>query len=174
MPHRCGKRADVTTLNRYEMKREITVAKPELGEKVNCPECDVKFYDLTRNPATCPKCAHSFDPSTVARTIPSEVHDIEDDEAEDKAKANGDDEDEEDEEDEDDVAAKELELDGDDAALMTGGDEDEDDSGKSPDMDGFSTSDDDDDEDAALVDDDDDDDLPPTGDEDDDVEEIEI
>jgi uncharacterized protein (TIGR02300 family) len=28
--------------------------KAELGEKRICPECGAKFYDLTRNPATCP------------------------------------------------------------------------------------------------------------------------
>jgi uncharacterized protein (TIGR02300 family) len=32
------------------------MAKPELGLKRTCVACGVKFYDLTRTPANCPKC----------------------------------------------------------------------------------------------------------------------
>jgi uncharacterized protein (TIGR02300 family) len=32
------------------------MAKPELGLKRVCVACGTKFYDLTRTPATCPKC----------------------------------------------------------------------------------------------------------------------
>ena len=39
--------------------------KAELGEKRVCPECEAKFYDLTKNPATCPMCGHSFDPAEL-------------------------------------------------------------------------------------------------------------
>ncbi|MEJ0058407.1 MAG: TIGR02300 family protein [Terricaulis sp.] len=39
------------------------MAKAELGEKQVCPNCGAKFYDLTRRPATCPKCQTSFDPA---------------------------------------------------------------------------------------------------------------
>jgi uncharacterized protein (TIGR02300 family) len=39
------------------------LAKAELGEKQVCPNCGAKFYDLTRRPATCPKCQTSFDPA---------------------------------------------------------------------------------------------------------------
>lgn len=32
------------------------MAKPELGLKRTCVACGAKFYDLTRQPAVCPKC----------------------------------------------------------------------------------------------------------------------
>ncbi len=32
------------------------MAKPEWGTKRTCPSCDVRFYDLRRNPIRCPKC----------------------------------------------------------------------------------------------------------------------
>ena len=35
---------------------------PDLGRKYTCYSCHTKFYDLGRNPATCPKCSKSFDP----------------------------------------------------------------------------------------------------------------
>lgn len=44
------------------------MAKPELGEKQICPNCGAKFYDLTRRPARCPKCATEFDPEEVVKT----------------------------------------------------------------------------------------------------------
>ncbi|MEE9346995.1 MAG: TIGR02300 family protein [Robiginitomaculum sp.] len=142
------------------------MAKVDIGEKVVCPECEVKFYDLTKNPATCPKCAHSFDPAMIAQVAPIII------EPEEVAKPEK--TDEEEETDEAEAEAKELELDGDNANFGggDGDDGDDEDGGKSPDMDGFSTTDADE-EDAALASDDDDDDLPPTGDEDD-AEEVEI
>ncbi len=36
--------------------------KIDVGEKQTCPQCGAKFYDLTRRPAVCPKCAFTFDP----------------------------------------------------------------------------------------------------------------
>jgi uncharacterized protein (TIGR02300 family) len=33
------------------------MAKPELGLKRVCVACGAKFYDLTKIPAICPKCA---------------------------------------------------------------------------------------------------------------------
>ena len=92
------------------------MAKAELGEKRVCPECEAKFYDLTRNPATCPMCQHSFDPAELepAPILPLEPLESEKDEDEDgEAKAPVD----EDDIDEEEEAAKELELDGDDASL---------------------------------------------------------
>ena len=44
------------------------LAKPELGEKQICPNCGAKFYDLTKRPAHCPKCATEFDPEEVVKT----------------------------------------------------------------------------------------------------------
>ena len=32
------------------------MAKPELGLKRVCVSCGTKFYDLTKQPAVCPKC----------------------------------------------------------------------------------------------------------------------
>jgi uncharacterized protein (TIGR02300 family) len=32
------------------------MAKPELGTKRVCVSCGARFYDLTKTPATCPKC----------------------------------------------------------------------------------------------------------------------
>jgi uncharacterized protein (TIGR02300 family) len=37
------------------------VAKPELGTKRLCPSCGAKYYDLNRDPITCPKCATVFE-----------------------------------------------------------------------------------------------------------------
>jgi len=35
---------------------EFPMAKPELGTKRVCVSCGTRFYDLTKQPATCPKC----------------------------------------------------------------------------------------------------------------------
>ena len=32
------------------------MAKPELGTKRTCVSCAAKFFDLTKQPAVCPKC----------------------------------------------------------------------------------------------------------------------
>lgn len=32
-----------------------------IGEKRTCPSCSVKYYDLGKSPAVCPKCSHAFD-----------------------------------------------------------------------------------------------------------------
>jgi uncharacterized protein (TIGR02300 family) len=32
------------------------MAKPELGTKRVCVSCGTRFYDLTKQPAVCPKC----------------------------------------------------------------------------------------------------------------------
>ena len=150
---------------------EVTMAKKaELGEKRVCPECEAKFYDLTRNPATCPMCQHSFDPAELEPTpilplepLAPEKDDDEDGEAKEAV--------DEDDIDEDETAAKELELDGDDVAVIGGTPGDNEDK---PEFDGFQT-DEDEDADAALVDDEDDNVMPPPDDaDDDDVEEVEI
>ena len=151
------------------MKKATKMAKVDIGTKRVCPECEVKFYDLTRNPAICPMCQNSFDPSeldsnVVLPTAPlkPQASKVDDDEAEAV-------EVDEEDIDEDEAVAKELELDGDDAAIISGaaGDDEE-----KPEFDGFST-DEDEDADAALVPDDDEATLPPGADDGDD-EEIEI
>ena len=44
------------------------MARPELGLKRQCMNCGAKFYDLARDPATCPKCGSVYQaaPSRVA------------------------------------------------------------------------------------------------------------
>ena len=43
------------------------MANPELGSKQICPNCQAKFYDLTKRPAHCPKCDTEFDPDEAVR-----------------------------------------------------------------------------------------------------------
>jgi uncharacterized protein (TIGR02300 family) len=44
------------------------LANPELGTKQVCPNCQAKFYDLSKRPAHCPKCGTEFDPDEAVRT----------------------------------------------------------------------------------------------------------
>ena len=44
------------------------VAKPEWGTKWLCPSCGVKFYDLRRNPVTCPKCDSAYPTSPASKS----------------------------------------------------------------------------------------------------------
>jgi len=37
-------------------KIEVDMPKPELGEKHTCVSCGARFFDLGKEPATCPKC----------------------------------------------------------------------------------------------------------------------
>jgi uncharacterized protein (TIGR02300 family) len=46
------------------------VAKPELGTKRLCANCGAKFYDLSKDPIVCPKCATVFVPPVAARGRP--------------------------------------------------------------------------------------------------------
>ena len=53
------------------------MAKPELGSKRQCESCGAKFFDLNRDPITCPKCGTSFQaaavsPSRAARAAPED------------------------------------------------------------------------------------------------------
>ncbi|MHA1539527.1 MAG: TIGR02300 family protein [Alphaproteobacteria bacterium] len=49
-------------------------AKNALGIKRICIECSTKFYDLNKNPITCPKCSASFQVDDIKKakraTIP--------------------------------------------------------------------------------------------------------
>ncbi len=47
------------------------MAKPELGIKRLCPSCGTKYYDLNRDPITCPKCGHVFLVPTAAAVAAS-------------------------------------------------------------------------------------------------------
>ena len=42
------------------------MARPELGLKRQCMSCGAKFYDLARDPATCPKCGAVYQVASVA------------------------------------------------------------------------------------------------------------
>ncbi len=44
------------------------MAKPEWGSKRLCQGCGARFYDLQRNPITCPKCDAVFEPVVLPRS----------------------------------------------------------------------------------------------------------
>ena len=44
------------------------MVKPEWGLKRICPNCSTRYYDMLRDPITCPKCGAAFDPDTFAKT----------------------------------------------------------------------------------------------------------
>ncbi len=44
------------------------MGKVERGTKRQCQECDVKFYDLNKDPIICPKCGEKF---TVVSDAPA-------------------------------------------------------------------------------------------------------
>ncbi|PZO05223.1 MAG: TIGR02300 family protein [Alphaproteobacteria bacterium] len=147
------------------------MAKPELGQKQVCPNCQAKFYDLGRRPAHCPKCATEFDPEEALKLrnrrgrpggYPA------DDEAEDQVKDKKVDGDEDDEEDET-VATPEIDQEGHEPILTP---DDDDETPVDPtEESGMGEASDDDD---VLADDDDDDSVPFIEDEDDDNFEDEI
>ena len=43
------------------------MSKPEWGAKRVCPSCDTRFYDMCRQPITCPKCEAVFDPDVFTK-----------------------------------------------------------------------------------------------------------
>jgi len=43
------------------------VAKPEWGTKRLCPHCGARFYDMNRDPITCPACSATIDPVAQSR-----------------------------------------------------------------------------------------------------------
>ncbi len=47
---------------------ELPVANPEWGTKRICQNCGAKFYDMQREPITCPKCQTVFDPEAFLKT----------------------------------------------------------------------------------------------------------
>jgi uncharacterized protein (TIGR02300 family) len=119
------------------------VAKPELGSKHQCQHCGTKFFDLLKNPITCPKCGTIFQalPTTTRaarNTAPdddepdtdaAEHVSLEDAEAtEDKVAAVVDDDDVEieDEPADDDTFLEEEEEDNDDVTGLIDGDIEED------------------------------------------------
>lgn len=108
------------------------MANPELGTKQVCPNCQAKFYDLSKRPAHCPKCGTEFDPDEAVRTRRVRARAIvpepeADDERVDQVVAET-----ESEEDEEDVGAPELDEVADEPPLATDEDEDAAEPGVSP------------------------------------------
>lgn len=116
------------------------MAKPELGTKRLCPGCGAKYYDLNRDPITCPKCGTIFEAVMTSRAAKA-------------AKAA---EKSEDDEEEDDAAAPEIVTLEEADAEAEGGDD-------VPDLDGDDVEIDDDssDDDVFIDDEDEDDDAVP-------------
>ena len=68
MPLTAGSRLwQLPTLN-YGVLRRFLLANPELGTKRVCQSCEVRFYDLKRDPIICPGCGAEFDPEVVLRS----------------------------------------------------------------------------------------------------------
>ena len=112
------------------------MARPELGTKRVCEDCGAKFYDLNRDPITCPKCGTIFEMEKPAQPVVAEVEEPEEEEAVVEADANTDDDDDEEAEvisleDADAEQASDIETpdvdddDGDDADVFLDDEEDE-------------------------------------------------
>lgn len=43
------------------------MARPELGEKRDCPDCGARFYDLGKDPAFCPKCGYKTSYASIVK-----------------------------------------------------------------------------------------------------------
>jgi hypothetical protein len=41
---------------KHTFYKALSMAKPDLGLKRTCVSCAAKFYDMTKQPAVCPKC----------------------------------------------------------------------------------------------------------------------
>lgn len=59
--------------------------KEEWGVKRVCPNCSTRFYDLQKDPLTCPSCAHEFTleslTGTKSRTMQADKPDAQNKEA---------------------------------------------------------------------------------------------
>lgn len=145
------------------------MANPELGQKQVCPNCQAKFYDLTRRPAHCPKCDTEFDPEEAlklrnrrGRPAGYAADETPEEDAEDqvdKKKAEGDDEDEDEA-----VVTPEIDEEGHEP-ILTPDDEDEDVPADASEEAGMGATDgdddlaDDDDDSVPFIEDDDDDSI---------------
>jgi uncharacterized protein (TIGR02300 family) len=60
--------------HRFPTFKDLKVAKSELGTKRQCGGCGAKFYDLGKDPITCPKCGTVFEVVALAsRARPPEA-----------------------------------------------------------------------------------------------------
>ncbi|MGJ3260069.1 MAG: TIGR02300 family protein [Rhodospirillales bacterium] len=69
------------------------MVKPDWGKKLTCPSCGAKFYDLKKDPATCPKCETQVEaqPILKPRRQPAEAPKPKKEAKPAKEKGNGDD-----------------------------------------------------------------------------------
>lgn len=44
------------------------MSKPEWGTKRICPSCGARYYDLRKDPPTCPSCSTVFDPEALLKS----------------------------------------------------------------------------------------------------------
>ena len=44
------------------------MAKPEWGIKRICPNCGARYYDLRKDPPTCPSCGVIYDPEALLKS----------------------------------------------------------------------------------------------------------
>jgi uncharacterized protein (TIGR02300 family) len=91
--------------------------KQEWGSKRVCPNCGARYYDMHRDPITCPKCGSAFDPEALLKTRRARsVAPIEEEEAaEPMAEAEIDSE----------IEAEENDGEEDEAAVVEGGEQEE-------------------------------------------------
>ena len=102
------------------------MAKPDWGKKLTCPSCGARFYNLNKDPATCPKCEATVEiqPVLKPRRTPAEapkpkkvVEKVSDDDDDDVDDLLGDDDDDleiDDDDDDDDLIEDTSDLDDDD------------------------------------------------------------
>ena len=121
------------------------MARPELGIKRQCMNCGAKFYDLARDPATCPKCSTVFQMASGGRTAAPIVSRKDDDEDEDEGRPEV-------------VSLDEAEASEDSDVKVDGDDGDDDSTPSSGDDDTFLEEEDDDDVSDLVENDDDNDD----------------
>lgn len=55
-----------------------TLDKADLGTKRVCPSCGARFYDLSKRPIECPKCAFTFEPEAIFKQRRTRQPDAED------------------------------------------------------------------------------------------------
>lgn len=102
------------------------MAKPEWGRKVTCASCSNKFYDMRREPATCPSCGATNDPLQAFRPKRGAVaKPVAQKEAKPKAKVLPD-EDDDNDDDELDAVLPDVDDDDDDVEDVLDDDEDDD------------------------------------------------
>ena len=109
------------------------MVKPELGAKRQCQNCGTKFFDLSRDPIVCPKCATVFQAAPLTRTpsrpAAAETVSLEDVEASEKPEATTEDDLEVEDEPADDTFLEEDEEENDDVSGLIDGDIESDEEG---------------------------------------------